>query len=167
DSVIKKNSTVHSNVNISNCTLGEEVVIWPGVCIGQDGFGFNISQSGDPTKKPQTLRVEVHDHVEIGANCTIDRGSWRQTVIGSNTKLDNMVHIAHNVQIGKGVMIAAQTGIAGRSCDIGDYVLIGGQVGIAQHLKVGSKAKIAARSAVMGNVGDGETVGGSPAVPIR
>ena len=107
----------------------------------------------------------IGNHVEIGANSTIDRGSGPDTVIGDGTKIDNLVQIGHNVTLGKGCIIVAHVGISG-STTIGDYTVIGGQVGVAGHLTIGSQVKIAAQSGVMRDVEDGITVGGTPAVPI-
>lgn len=104
--------------------------------------------------------------VEIGSNTTIDRGSWRNTVVGSNTKLDNLIQVGHNVIIGDGCLICAQTGIAG-STTIGKGVLIGGQVGIAQHLSIGDGVRIAAKSGVMQDLKDGRSYGGYPAVEVK
>ncbi|KAL4163812.1 hypothetical protein KRP22_005239 [Phytophthora ramorum] len=163
--VIGDDTTIGTNVTLQNCTIGSKVVLHPGVCIGQDGFGFMLGATGEHAKKPQELSVEVHDHVEIGANCTIDRGSWRNTVIGKGCKLDNLIQIGHNVQLGTGCVIAAQTGIAG-STTLGDNVYIGGQVGVAQHLRIGGNVRIAAKSGVMNHLESNATYGGCPAVPI-
>ncbi|KAG7386639.1 hypothetical protein PHYPSEUDO_015423 [Phytophthora pseudosyringae] len=163
--VIGDDSAVGANVTLQNCTIGSKVVVHPGVRIGQDGFGFMLDVSGEHAKKPQELRVEIHDHVEIGANCAIDRGSWRNTVIGKGCKLDNLIQIGHNVQLGTGCVIAAQTGIAG-STTLSNNVHIGGQVGVAQHLKIGDNVRIAAKSGVMNHLESNATYGGSPAVPI-
>ena len=165
--VIGQDCQIEDNVSIRNSTLGDKVVVKAGARIGGDGFGFVPALTNDQsiTPKPQTLRVHLHDQVQIGSNCTIDRGSWRNTVIGFETKLDNLVHVGHNVHIGKRCLIAAQTGIAG-SVNIGDRVLIGGQTGIAQYCSIGDGARIAGKSAVIRNVAAGTTVGGAPAVGI-
>ncbi|KAE9033661.1 hypothetical protein PR001_g10060 [Phytophthora rubi] len=165
DVVVGDDTTIGANVTLQNCTIGSKVVLHPGVRVGQDGFGFMLDASGEHAKKPQELRVEIHDHVEIGANCSIDRGSWRNTVIGKGCKLDNLIQIGHNVQLGAGCVIAAQTGIAG-STTLGNSVYIGGQVGVAQHLKIGDNVRIAAKSGVMNHLESNATYGGSPAVPI-
>lgn len=133
--------------------------------ICQDGFGFQPDERGH-AKKPQELRVVIGDDVEIGANTTIDRGSWRNTEIKSGCKLDNLIQIGHNVILGKGCLIAAQTGVAG-STTVGDFVMIGGQVGIAQHLTVGNRVKIAAKSGVINDLKENLTYGGYPAVEIK
>ena len=114
---------------------------------------------------PQLGRVILEDGVEIGSNCTIDRGSLKDTEIGAQTRIDNLVQIAHNVRLGRGCIIVAQVGIAG-STVFGDYVAAGGQAGFADHLKIGSRARIAGQSGVMRDIKDGETVAGSPALPI-
>uniref|UniRef100_M4BPV3 UDP-3-O-[3-hydroxymyristoyl] glucosamine N-acyltransferase non-repeat region domain-containing protein n=1 Tax=Hyaloperonospora arabidopsidis (strain Emoy2) TaxID=559515 RepID=M4BPV3_HYAAE len=124
-----------------------------------------LNDHGVHEKKLQALSVEVHDCVEIGANCTIDRGSWRNTVIGKHCKLDNLIQIGHNVQLGTGCVIAAQTGIAG-STTLGNNVYIGGQAGVLQHLNIGDNVRIAAKSGVMNHLEPNATYGGSPAVPI-
>ncbi len=156
---------IGANAVITHAIIGNDVNIYPGACIGQDGFGFAPDAKGH-VKVPQLGRVIIGDHVEIGANCTIDRGSAIDTVIGDGTWLDNMVHIAHNVQIGKGCMIAGQVGMAG-SAVIGDFVAMGGQAGINGHLKIGKGARIAAKSGVTRNVPDGAEYMGYPAVPMR
>ncbi|GLE11764.1 hypothetical protein PINS_up024403 [Pythium insidiosum] len=135
---IGDDTTIASHVTLQNCRIGSRVVLHPGVRVGQDGFGFHLAPSGEHAKKPQELLVEIHDDAEIGANCAIDRGSWRNTVIGRGCKLDNLVQIGHNVQLGAGCVIAAQSGIAG-STTLGKNVHMGGQVGIAQHLQIGDK----------------------------
>ncbi|OQR99555.1 UDP-3-O-,3-hydroxymyristoyl glucosamine N-acyltransferase [Thraustotheca clavata] len=163
--LVHEDTIIGSNVTLLNCQIGKRNVIHGGVRIGQDGFGFQLDASGSHAKKPQQLRVEIHDDVEIGANTTIDRGSWRHTVIGKGCKLDNLIQIGHNVHIGPGCVFAAQTGIAG-STTIGKNVHIGGQVGIAQHLTIGDNVRIAAKSGVMHDLSSNSTFGGLPAVPI-
>jgi UDP-3-O-[3-hydroxymyristoyl] glucosamine N-acyltransferase LpxD len=178
---IGKETVIGAHCTILNCDVGDRVILHSGVRIGQDGFGFFPSQrktvkveeeinlsttNTTPKKKPQELRVTIYDDVEIGANTTIDRGSWRNTTINSGTKIDNLVHIGHNVVIGRCCLIAGQTGIAG-STTVGDRVLIGGQVGIAQHLEIGSDSRVAAKSGVVENVLDHQTVGGYPSVDIH
>ncbi|CAI5716641.1 unnamed protein product [Hyaloperonospora brassicae] len=165
DVIIGDDSIIGANVTLQNCSIGSQVVIHAGVRIGQDGFGFTLNGHGVHEKKRQERRVEVHDCVEIGANCTIDRGSWRNTVVGKHCKLDNLIQLGHNVQLGTGCVIAAQTGIAG-STTLGNNVHIGGQVGVAQHLKIGDNVRIAAKSGVMNHLESNATYGGSPAVPI-
>jgi UDP-3-O-[3-hydroxymyristoyl] glucosamine N-acyltransferase len=156
---------VGANASLSHCLVGNRVRIYPGVRIGQDGFGF-APNAEHPVKVPQLGRVIVGDDVEVGANTTIDRGAGPDTVIGAGTMIDNLVQIGHNVQIGRGCVLVAQMGIAG-STRLGDYVMIGGQSGLTGHLTIGSGARIAGQSGVVRDIAPNETVMGSPAVPIR
>ncbi len=143
--------------------LGDRVVIQPGARIGTEGFGYATTERG-AEKIPQVGGCRLGDDVEIGANCTIDRGALGDTCVGARSKLDNLVHIAHNVVIGEDCMIVAQVGIAG-SVVLGDGVQLAGQVGIAGHLSIGAGARIAAQSGVMRDVPAGSTQGGYPAQP--
>ncbi|XP_078160788.1 putative UDP-3-O-acylglucosamine N-acyltransferase 2, mitochondrial [Carex rostrata] len=154
------------NVVLSNCSVGQFCVIHHGVCIGQDGFGFFIDDKGQVVKKPQMLNVRIGDHVEIGANTCIDRGSWRDTVIGNFTKLDNLVQIGHNVIIGKCCIICGQSGIAG-SATLGDYVVIGGRGAIKDHVEIASKVRLAANSCVTKNITAPGDYAGFPAIPAE
>jgi len=146
---------------LSHCILGERVRVHTGARIGQDGFGFAVGPGGH-LPVPQLGRVVIGDHVNIGANTTIDRGAGPDTVIGDGCAIDNLCQIAHNVKLGRGCVIAAQVGIAGSST-IGDFVIIGGQAGVAGHLNVGSGAKIAAQSGVTKDIPAGEEWVGFPA----
>ena len=163
--IIGDNCFVHSNVTITHCVIGDNVEILPGTRIGQDGFGF-VPNPGNHIKVPQLGRVLVGNNVNIGANCTIDRGAGPDTVIGNGCFIDNLVHIAHNVTLGLGCIIAGQVGIAG-STNIGDNVMIAGQGGISGHLNIGSGSKFAVKSGVINDIPPGATYGGFPAVPIR
>ncbi|MCE7886027.1 MAG: UDP-3-O-(3-hydroxymyristoyl)glucosamine N-acyltransferase [Alphaproteobacteria bacterium PRO2] len=154
---------VGANASVSHALIGDHVRIYPGARIGQDGFGFAIDPAGH-VKVPQLGRVIIEDHVEIGANTTIDRGSGPDTVIGQGTWIDNLVQVGHNVKIGKGCVVVAQVGISG-STVIEDFVALGGQVGIAGHLRVGKGAQIAAQSGVIQDVPAGETQMGYPSMP--
>ncbi|HUB94458.1 MAG TPA: UDP-3-O-(3-hydroxymyristoyl)glucosamine N-acyltransferase [Stellaceae bacterium] len=156
---------VGANASLSHCILGERVRIYPGARIGQDGFGF-APDATVPVKVPQLGRVVIGDDVEVGANSTIDRGAGPDTVIGAGTMIDNLVQIGHNVEIGRCCVLVAQCGISG-STRLGDYVMIGGQGGLTGHLTIGAGARIAAQSGIMRDIAPGETVMGSPAVPIR
>jgi UDP-3-O-[3-hydroxymyristoyl] glucosamine N-acyltransferase len=155
---------IGANATISHALIGRKVTIYPGVRIGQDGFGFAMGPEGH-LKVPQLGRVVIGNSVEIGANATIDRGAGPDTVIGDGCMIDNLVQIGHNVQLGRGCVIVAQVGISG-STRFGDFVAAGGQAGITGHLKIGSGARIAAQAGVMRDIGPGETVGGAPAVPM-
>lgn len=163
--VIGADCVIGACASLSHCLIGARVTLYPGVRIGQDGFGF----APDPkrhVKVPQLGRVVIHDDVEVGANSTIDRGSGPDTVIGAGSFIDNLVQIGHNVELGRGCVIVAQVGISG-STKLGDFVVLGGQVGVAGHLTIGSGARLAAKSGVMRDVPPGATQGGFPAVPIR
>nr|WP_272211494.1 UDP-3-O-(3-hydroxymyristoyl)glucosamine N-acyltransferase [Marinicella sp. W31]MDC2877385.1 UDP-3-O-(3-hydroxymyristoyl)glucosamine N-acyltransferase [Marinicella sp. W31] len=159
DVKIGRNSTIGSHVSVSHALLGNNVIIHPGVRIGQDGFGYAPSPTG-MVKLPQIGRVIIQDYVEIGANSTIDRGAMDDTVIGEGTKIDNLVQIGHNVQIGRHCGIVSQAGVAG-STKIGDGVMIGGQTGINGHIEIGSGAQIAGKSGVMTSVPAGARIGGT------
>jgi UDP-3-O-[3-hydroxymyristoyl] glucosamine N-acyltransferase len=163
--VVGDDCDIGANVTLAFSLVGHRVVIHPGVQIGQDGFGYTPGPKG-PVKVPQLGRVVIHDDVEIGANCTIDRGMLDDTIIGRGCKLDNLVQIAHNVVMGQGCIVVAQAGIAG-SCVIGDGVMIGPQVGIIDHISIGSGAQIAGKSGVSSDVAPKQTVMGYPAKPIR
>ena len=162
---IDKNTIIGSNCTISYAIIGSNVKIHNGVTIGQDGFGFAENQNVH-IKMPQLGRVIIHDNVEIGSNCSIDRGTGPDTILGEGSKLDNLIQIGHNAVLGKNCIMVAQSGIAG-STKIGNNVLIGGQVGIAGHLRIGNNVKIAAKSGVMKNIKDNSIVGGIPSVSIK
>ena len=177
NSFIGSNSIIESNVSLGeNCILGSfvvvknsivsnEVHIQDGAKVGVKGFGF-IPIKNKNLRSPHIGKVILENNVEIGANCTIDRGSLTDTVIGENTFLDNQVHVAHNVKIGKNCMIAGQVGFAGSS-SIGDNVVIGGQAGISGHLRIGNNVKIGGGSGVINNISDDMQVMGYPAVPLK
>lgn len=148
---------------MSGCEIGDRCILQPGVVIGGDGFGFAPDENGHYSKIPQLGNVILESDVEIGANTTIDRATMGSTRIGQGTKLDNLIMIAHNVELGKHNVFAAQTGVSG-STKMGDFNMIGGQVGITGHLKMGNRIKIAAQSGIMENVADGASLMGSPAV---
>lgn len=164
---IGRDCEIGSNVTISHAYVGDRVVILPGAQLGQPGFGFASSGAGH-VKVPQLGRVIIQDDVEIGSCTTIDRGALRDTVIGEGTKLDNLVMIGHNSQIGRHCIIAGQVGIAG-SCVIGDHVIMGGQVGLGDHSQIGSRTRFAARSGTASGavLEGGIDYGGAPAKPVR
>ena len=146
----------------SDCVIGKNCVINSGAIVGADGFGFTLNENGEYTKVPQTGNVVLEDFVDVGAATTIDRATLGSTIIRKGVKLDNQIQIAHNVEIGKNTVIAAQTGVAG-STKIGENCIIGGQVGIAGHIFIGNNVKIQAQSGVGRNVKDSEVLQGSPA----
>ncbi|HYE30651.1 MAG TPA: UDP-3-O-(3-hydroxymyristoyl)glucosamine N-acyltransferase [Methylomirabilota bacterium] len=181
---IAARAILEGNIFISaNCTLAEDAHLFPnvtlyprtqigkrvrihaGTVIGSDGFGYVLDE-GVHRKVPQIGNVVIHDDVEVGASVTIDRGALGPTVIGRGTKIDNLVQIAHNVNIGENCLVVAQAGIAG-STKLGNYVTLAGQVGIAGHLKIGNKTVVAAQSGVMHDIPEGQKWFGYPAQPDR
>ena len=156
---------IGNNVNISNTFMDSNVVIQDGTVIGEDGFGYAYDGK-KYIKVPQVGIVKIGKNVEVGANCTIDRGSINFTEICEGVKLDNLVHIAHNVVINENTMIAGQTGVAG-STIIGRNVLIGGQVGIAGHLLIGDNVQIGAQAGVTKNIKNETKISGTPAVTLN
>jgi UDP-3-O-[3-hydroxymyristoyl] glucosamine N-acyltransferase len=160
-------STVHSNASIyHDCKIGNHCVIHSGAVIGADGFGFAPDEKGEFQKVPQIGNVILEDFVEIGANATIDRATLGSTILRKGVKIDNLVQVAHNVEIGENSAMAAQAGVAG-SAKIGKHVLVGGQAGISGHLKVADQTQIVAQSGIPNSVKKGGvTLMGSPGIPI-
>ena len=167
NSSVGDNTTIYSGVNIySEIKIGNECIIHAGVVIGSDGFGFAPQTESDYTKVAQIGNVILEDRVEIGANTTIDRATLGSTIIRKGVKLDNLIQIAHNVEIGEHTVISAQTGVSG-STKIGKFCMIGGQVGIINHITIADEVKIAAQSGIGKSiVNKGEIVQGSPAFDI-
>jgi len=182
---VGKNTKIHPQVHIgSNASVGDNCILYPGVkiyddsiigdncifhsgvVIGSDGFGFAPKNDGTFKKIHQIGNVIIEDNVEIGANTTIDCGTMGSTIIREGVKLDNLIQIAHNCDIGKNTVIASQTGISG-STKVGKNCMLGGQVGLAGHIKIGNRVSIAAQSGTSKNLKDGEVVFGSPAIPIK
>lgn len=160
---IGNNTIINPGVKVlHNCQIGNNVTVHAGTVIGADGFGFAPQADGTFSKVPQIGNVIIEDYVEIGANATIDRATIGSTIIRSGAKLDNLIQIAHNVEIGNSTVVAAQAGISG-STKVGKGVMIGGQVGIVGHLHIGDGARINAQSGVSKNVEPGKAVTGSPA----
>ena len=163
--VIGDNVILFSGAKIYSDTLiGDNCVIHSCAILGADGFGFAPNEQGEFIKVPQTGNVVIEDNVDVGAATSIDRATLGSTIIRKGVKLDNHIQIAHNVEIGKNTVIAAQTGIAG-SAKIGENCMIGGQVGIVGHITIGNNVKIQAQSGIGRNVKDNETLQGSPALP--
>ena len=160
---IGENTIIFAGVKIySDCVIGNNCVINSCTVIGADGFGFAPNENGEYSKVPQTGNVIIEDFVDIGATTSIDRATLGSTIIRKGVKLDNQIQIAHNVEIGRNTVIAAQTGVAG-STKIGENCQIGGQVGIVGHLTIGNNVKIQAQSGITRNVKDNEVLQGSPA----
>ncbi|MEI9946202.1 MAG: UDP-3-O-(3-hydroxymyristoyl)glucosamine N-acyltransferase [Chitinophagaceae bacterium] len=160
---IGDNSIIHPGVKIyHDCKIGNYVSIHAGTVIGSDGFGFAPQADGTFKKVPQIGNVIIENNVEIGANSTIDRATIGSTIIKSGVKLDNLIQIAHNVEIGESTVIAAQAGISG-STKIGKGVMIGGQAGVVGHIQLGDGAKVNAQSGVSKSIDAGKAVTGSPA----
>lgn len=164
--VLGENTIVFSGAKIySETIIGKYCVLNSGVVVGADGFGFAPGNNGEYSKVPQIGNVILEDFVDVGASTTIDRATLGSTIIHKGVKLDNHIQIAHNVEIGKNTVIAAQTGVAG-STKIGENCIIGGQVGIVGHLTIGNNVKIQAQSGIARNVKDNEVLQGSPALAL-
>jgi UDP-3-O-[3-hydroxymyristoyl] glucosamine N-acyltransferase len=160
---IGENAVIHPGVKIyHNCVIGKNVVIHAGTVVGSDGFGFAPQTDGTFKKIPQIGNVIIEDDVEIGANTTIDRATMGSTLIKAGAKLDNLLQIGHNAEVGNNTIIAAQSGISG-STKIGNNVMIGGQAGVVGHITLGDGAKVNAQSGVSKSVAAGKVVTGSPA----
>jgi UDP-3-O-[3-hydroxymyristoyl] glucosamine N-acyltransferase len=160
DVVLRPNAVLYEGV-----TLGDRVEIHSGTVLGGDGFGYRMV-GGRHVKVPQTGRVQVGDDVEIGANCTVDRATFEATRIGEGSKIDNLVMIGHNNQIGRHNLLCGQVGIAG-SCKTGDYVVMAGQVGIKDGTEIGDRVTVGAQAGVHRNIPSDSQVLGSPAIPVR
>ena len=162
---IGKNSIIYSNAVIREfCVLGENVILQPGAVIGADGFGFIKDKNGDNVKIEQIGNVILENNVEIGANSCVDRGAIGSTVVKRGTKIDNLVHIAHNDIIGENCFIIAQTGISG-SVEVGNNTVLAGQVGVAGHLKIGNNVVVAAKSGITNDIPDNSKMSGYPLRP--
>jgi len=154
-----------AHLSIECALIGDRVTLASGVRIGQAGFGV-IGSADGAEDVPQFGRVILQDDVTIGANSTVDRGAFDDTIIGERSKIDNLCHIGHNVVVGRDVAIAAYGGISG-SCTIGDGARLGGRAGVADHVRIGVGSSLAAGSGVFRDIPDGETWGGTPARPLR
>jgi len=163
---------LYANVNVrERCVVGHRCILQPGVVVGADGFGFVFDPLGEGSgprhyKVPQAGIAVVEDDVEIGANSCVDRATLGSTVVGRGSKIDNLVQLAHNVQVGPLAIICAQVGVSG-STRLGQGVVLAGQVGLAGHLQIGDRATLLAQSGVMNDIPAGETWGGYPARPQR
>jgi UDP-3-O-[3-hydroxymyristoyl] glucosamine N-acyltransferase len=162
---IGRDCEISANVTISFALIGDRVKVLAGAVIGETGFGATVGPKG-LVDIPQLGRVILQDGVTIGANSCVDRGAFEDTVLGENTKIDNLVQIAHNVRVGRNCVMAAHTGISG-SVTIGDGAQFGGRAGVADHIAIGDGARIGAGAGVLKNIPAGETWGGFPAKPVR
>lgn len=164
---IGRNAVLHAQVTIrEGVTVGNNVILHAGVVVGSDGFAYLKGPDGAHRKIPQAGTVRIEDDVEVGANATIDRAALGETVIGRGTKIDNLVMVAHNVEVGTNAILVAQVGIAGSS-KIGNGAVLAGQVGVADHLTVGDGAVVAAKSGIARDVPPGAFVAGSPQLDIN
>jgi UDP-3-O-[3-hydroxymyristoyl] glucosamine N-acyltransferase len=164
NATIGDNTIIYSGAKIYHgCVVGANCIIHSGAVIGADGFGFAPQANGEYKKIPQIGNVVIEDNIEVGACTTIDRSTMGSTIIHSGVKLDNLIQIAHNVEIGKNTVIAAQTGIAG-SVKIGESCVFAGQVGIVGHIKVGNRVTVASKSGLQNNVPDGVAMLGFPSM---
>ena len=162
------NCTINPGVKIyHDCIIGEGCIVHAGTVIGSDGFGFAPQSESEFMKIPQLGNVILEDHVEIGANVTIDRATMGSTIIRKGVKLDNLIQIAHNVEVGENTVMAAQTGISG-STKVGKNCMFGGQVGLAGHIKIANGTKIGAQGGILGDVKEENTaIIGSPAIEVK
>jgi UDP-3-O-[3-hydroxymyristoyl] glucosamine N-acyltransferase len=166
DAQVGDDAVIYPLVSIyARSQIGSRVRLHSGCVIGSDGFGYVLDR-GAHFKVPQVGNVIIHDDVEIGANTTVDRGALGPTVIGKGTKIDNLVQVAHNVEVGEHCLLIAQSGIAG-SAKLGNYVTLAGQAGIAGHLRIGNQVVVAAKAGVMNSIPDGERWLGAPAGPAH
>jgi len=164
DVTIGDDSVFYPNVTVrEGCRIGARVILHSGTVVGSDGFGY-VQHEGRHHKIPQLGIVRIEDDVELGANVTVDRATFGQTVIKRGTKVDNLVQIAHNVSIGEHSIVVAQVGIAG-STRVGHHVVVGGQAGLADHLEIGDQVMIAARSGVNRSLSGNQIVSGAPVMP--
>jgi len=162
---IGRDCIIGSHASISFTLMGDRVKVYAGAVIGEAGFGVTTSSGGN-LDIPQLGRVIIQDGVTVGAITCIDRGAWDDTVVGENTKIDNLVQIAHNVRLGRNCLLAAQTGISG-SVVVGDEVAFGGRAGVTDHVSIGERARIGAAAGVMKDIPADEMWVGTPARPIR
>jgi UDP-3-O-[3-hydroxymyristoyl] glucosamine N-acyltransferase len=164
---IGDDTIIHANVTVAHgCSIGQRVILYHGAVIGSDGFGFATDQFGNHYKKPQVGSVRIDDDVEIGANACVDRAAFGVTWIKSGTRIDNLVMVGHNVEVGENSILVAQVGIAG-STTLGRNVVLGAKTGVAGHLRLDDRVMAAAMSGVHNNQPKGAIVGGAPAFEVK
>lgn len=164
---IGENTIIYPGAKIyQGCVIGDNCIIQAGVVIGSDGFGFAPQEDGTYKKIPQMGVVIIEDNVEIGANTTIDRAVMDATIIRKGVKLDNLIQIAHNVEVGENTVMAAQVGVSG-STKIGKHCMFGGQVGLGGHITIGDNANIGAQSGIISNIEPNSKIIGAPAIPVK
>lgn len=167
NAIIGDNTILYPGVKIyANSKIGKNCIIHSGAVIGSDGFGFAPEEDGSYKKIPQMGIVIIEDDVEIGANTTIDRAVMEATIIHKGVKLDNLIQIAHNVEVGEHTAMASQVGISG-STKVGKYCVFGGQVGLGGHIVIGDNSSIGAQSGIIGDVKPGSKIIGAPAIPVK
>ena len=165
--VIGENTIIYAGAKIyADCKIGSNCIIHAGAVIGSDGFGFAPTADGSYSKIAQVGNVIIEDHVEIGANTTVDCATMGSTIIRKGVKLDNLIQIAHNVEVGENSVMASQTGIAG-STKVGKNCMFGGQVGLAGHITIGDNVKLGAQSGVMSSIDNNSIMIGSPVMDQR
>lgn len=165
--VVGDNTIIHPGVKIyAGCKIGSNCILHSGVVVGSDGFGFAPQENGEYKKIPQLGIVIIEDDVEIGANTTIDRAVMDATIIHKGVKLDNLIQVAHNVEIGSNTVMAAQVGISG-STKVGQSCVLGGQIGLGGHITIGDNVSIGAQAGIISNIKSGAQIIGSPAIPVK
>lgn len=165
--VIDDDSILHANVTVEHgCQLGKRVIIYSGAVIGSDGFGYATDKNGIHIKRPQVGIVKIEDDVEIGANTTIDRATFGKTLIKRGAKIDNLVMIAHNVEVGEGSILVGQVGIAGSST-LGKGVVFGGKVAVRDHVHIGDRVIAAGKTGITSDIAAGSIISGMPAIPHK
>lgn len=162
---IGRDCIIGANASVLFALVGDRVQIYAGSRVGEAGFGATGGDAG-VIDVPQLGRVILQDGVTLGANCCVDRGAWEDTVVGENSKLDNLTHVGHNARVGRNCVMAAYSGLSG-SVTVGDGVAMGGRVGIADHVDIGAGARLGAGSGVFRHIPAGETWGGFPAQPMK
>lgn len=167
DVVIGDNAVLEANSVVRfGCKIGKRAIIYSGAVIGSDGFGYATDSRGVHIKRPQVGNVVLEDDVEIGANACIDRATFGTTLVKKGTKIDNLVQVGHNVQIGEGCFMVSQSGIAGSS-KLGSHVVLAGQAAVGDHVEVGDRVTAAGRSGINSNVKADQVVAGFPAIPYK